>query len=98
MRQAVRRVFEAVLKALPEEKRDQRAEIRRVIGALPENSLALSHFVVRVLFTASLPEKRRLLEAPDADTRLQLALPLVLLEERLAGQSIAGSTDSASRN
>jgi uncharacterized protein len=98
VRQAIRRVFEAVLKALPPEKRDQRAEIRRVIDVLPEDAQTLSYFVVRVLFTASLQEKQKLLEAADAHERLQLALPLVLLEERLAGQSLEGGADAASRN
>ena len=86
IRQSVRRVLESIRGALPPSGDEQRAALQNAIQSIPREPGALSHFVARTLFTASNEEKQRLLEAPDPVTRLQLALPLVLLEERLAIQ------------
>ena len=86
VRQSVRRVLESVRSALPPGRDEQRAALDRAIHAIPHDPAELSHFVARTLLTASNEEKQRLLEAPDPLTRLNLALPLVLLEERLAAQ------------
>jgi Lon protease-like protein len=88
--QAIRSVFEAVLARLPVERADQRREVQRILDAIPRDAGPLSFFVPRVLFTASNAEKQRLLEAPGVLARLQQALPLVLLEERLALQPGGG--------
>ena len=98
VRQSVRRVLESVRAALPpggDERDQQRAALERAIRSIPQEAGALSYFVARTLFTASNEEKQRLLEAPDPVARLNLALPLVLLEERLAAQPRPGPSQGS---
>ena len=98
VRQSVRRVLESVRATLSPgagEQDGRRAALDRAIRSVPQEAGALSYFVARTLFTASSEEKQRLLEAPDPIARLHLALPLVLLEERLAAQ---GRPNRASLN
>jgi Lon protease-like protein len=94
--QAIRHVFEAVLDTLPASRVEQRQQVQRIIESIPDDPPALSYFVPRVLFTANNDDKQRLLEAPGPLARLQQALPLALLEERLARQPGAGQPDPAS--
>jgi uncharacterized protein len=86
VRETVRSVFDAVMSLIPVERAERRAELKRIVAAIPDDDAALSYFVARALFTASTQDKQRLLEAPDVRTRLQRALPLVALEERLVGR------------
>ena len=83
VRRAVRNVFNAVMPLIPAERAKQRAELQRIVEAIPDDAAKLSYFVARALFTASTEDKQRLLEAPDVRSRLQRAFPLVALEERL---------------
>ena len=86
VRHSTRLVLESIRTALPPGADEQRTALERAVRSIPQEAGALSHFVARTLFTASNEEKQRLLEAPDPVTRLTLALPLVLLEARLAAQ------------
>src|SRR5688572_638033 len=81
IRQSVRRILESIRAALPPGGDEQRAALERAIQSIPQEAGELSFFVTRTLFTASNEEKQRLLEARDPFARLELALPLVLLEE-----------------
>jgi Lon protease-like protein len=98
VRQSVRRALESVRALLPPEREEQRAALERAIHAIPAEAAELSYFVPRVLFTASSAEKQRLLEARDPLARLTLALPLVLLEERLATQRPTSGSSGGSLN
>jgi len=86
VRQSVRRVLESVRVVLPPGGDAARAGLERAIRSIPQEAGDLSYFVARALFTASNEEKQRLLEASDPLARLNLALPIVLLEEHLAAQ------------
>jgi hypothetical protein len=98
VRQSVRRVLESLRAVLPPGRDEERATLERAISSVPHEAGELSHFVARTLFTASNEEKQRLLEAPDPVARLNLALPLVLLEERLAAQAYRAGPNRGSLN
>jgi Lon protease-like protein len=98
VRLAARRVFESVQAALPPGRDQDRAGLDRAIRSIPTEPSELSYFVTRALFTASNEDRQRLLEAPDPLARLSRALPLVLLEERLAAQGARRSPPGGSLN
>jgi Lon protease-like protein len=91
VRESVRHLLIELGEAVSTENTEQRQQLAQAAGAVPREPAALSFFAPRVLFTASAPEKQRLLEAPSVARRLTLALPLVEREREMTrrGKALA---------
>jgi Lon protease-like protein len=77
---AAQRLLAALEAVFPESAGEQRAQLRSLADALPEAPGALSHFLPRLLGSATPPERQALLEAPTIQRRLALELPLLFRE------------------
>ena len=84
VREALRQLLAEVTDALPKENDKRREQLSEAARTLPAEPAALAFFAARVLFTASEPEKQRLLEANSIERRLTLALRLLERERDLA--------------
>jgi Lon protease-like protein len=96
VRESVRRLLIELGEAVSPEYKEQREQLAQAAGAVPSGPADLSFFAPRVLFTASAPEKQRLLEASSVERRLTLTLPLVEREREMTrrGKALAArSTD-----
>ena len=83
VRRAAERLLAALEAALPKQARDQRAQLQALAAAFPLDATQLSCFVPRLLGGASAEEQQVLLEAPSAQRRLELTLPLLFREQQV---------------
>jgi uncharacterized protein len=81
---ALRELFRAIQRALPDDREEQRREVELALASIPNRASELSYFAARVLSTATNEEKQRFLESPGPLARLRAVLPVLLLESRLA--------------
>jgi Lon protease-like protein len=80
---AAERLLATIEAALPPEADEQRTQLAEITRTLPSAPVDLSYFVPRLLGTATQQERQRLLEAPSAQRRLELELPLLFREQQL---------------
>lgn len=83
VRRATERLLGVIQDAIPRQRVEARAQVRKVAESIPVAPVELSFFVPRALSSASATELQELLEMSSVRKRLRLELPYIVREQEV---------------